>query len=863
MTAAIKTRQEAERAVRSERALVINSRKTAAETVQRARVDLSEANRELATVKAELRGRSQLASGRRQTPVSYGERLKAAEDRVTNARDTLAQARTAAADVPKITEKSGPAMNAASQKRLDTALGEYEKAKTSYSRAMESARRSEIASGKLFGRNENTIAVGQWRNRFYPKEDYDRLVEVVGGFSGVAKPKPNVLAKGFEGVGNLTRYAASVGDFAAPFVQGLPVLARNPVAWGKATARHYQAFLDPSAQARFVEQHLPTFQKMAQNGVPVGDVEFFKAGGASGEIAAIGRNIDKIPGGGMVTRPIAAVGKQTAGRFGAAYGTFLSSARALLWESVEKGWKGTDAELAQYMRNMTGGLDTRALAVGPNQRAVESTWLAFSPRLLRSTTALIADAATGVVKTAIPGQAANAAQMEAARTLAQLAAGTGAVYVATGLAMGKDWEEIQEGLNPLNGKRFLSYQVNGDWIGVGGQVRAITQFAANLMANPAAMADMSGDNPLIAFYMSRGAPALNTAGGLMEVMGADVLRYEDIDSLPDLAAHIGSSAMPFALQGILEGQNIESTLIGLVGGRTSPETPTDKLNAIAQQIIDPKTSQPYGKDFYDSEPRIRDLIKQKYPHLWTDAVAKGGEERQRAEGLRSELNAQQQAEDAKFLAGEVSREDWLKAYRDRQDELFYRQKEIYGNTEFEAGDTPLDRYYAERERLTDPETGRLDDAGWQGLDEWLAAQPESDQEYVNDNRGLGGTELVRAYRDVQKLQSQYYELPKYRGYTADEAQTIDALWQEARNNSRSAEPAQMLRSLRKLTQGGETDPSIVKGVRRRILGMLRQTRDRERFRKKHRELNYFYGSGPLTEEEVSALTMMTDRKKAA
>lgn len=737
--------------------------------------------------------------------------------------------------------------------RLDAARAQYDKAKRAYSKAMEAARRSEIAPGKLFGKQEGTIAVGQWRNRFFPREDYERLVDVVGGFGGVAKPKANVVAKAFEGVGNVTRYTASVGDFAAPFVQGLPALARNPIAWGKATAKHYQAFFDPTVQSRFVNDHLETFQWMSQHGIPIGDPEFFTAGGPTGEIAAIGRAVEKIPGGSLVTKPIAAAGKQTAGRFGAAYGTFLGTVRANLVEGLRKGWKGTDAELAQYIRNMTGGLDSRALGVGPSQRGIESTWLAFSPRLLRSTVALVGDAAQGVAKTAIPGMAANAAQREAARTLLQLAAGATGAYVATGLALGKDWEEIEEGLNPLNGKRFLSYQVNGDWIGVGGQVRALTQFAANLAVDPLKLGEMSGDNPLVAFYMTRGAPALNTAGGIAEIAGADVLRYEDIESFPDLVKHIGTGALPFALQGVMEGQNVETTLLGLTGARTSPETPTDKLNAIAQKILDPKTGQPNATDFYDSEPRIRDLIKQKYPHIWQDAVAKGSEQRQRAEQMRSELNAQQAAEDEQFLAGQVSREDWLKSYRDRQDELFFRQKEIYGDSDFARGDTPLDRYYAERERLTDPATNRLTDEGWRQLDKWLAQQSPEDRDYIESNRGLGGTPLVRAYREVQKLQDSYYSLPKYRGYTADESVQIDELWQVARNNSRSTEPAAMLAALRKATRGEAINPRVMAGTRRRILGMLTQANLRAKFKKAHPSLDFFYGQGPLTAEEIAAL----------
>ena len=448
--------------------------------------------------------------------------------------------------------------------QIDAARQQFNVAKNARTKAMEAARKKEAAPASIFGGNvAETIPIAQWRNRFFKREDADALTDAIGRFNRKGAVSPaDWAAKGIGTLANYTRFLASVGDFAMPFIQGLPVLARNPVAWGRSTLRHYQAWFDPTVQSRYIRDHLDTFQEMAQNGVPIGDPEFFAALRQGGGLPA-GRVLEVLPKGQAVRGAAQQVGRQTFGRFQASYNTGLGVARANLWEAS----KLPITERAQWVRNMTGGLDARALGVGPNQREVEGMWLAFSPRLLRSTAALIGDAV----------QPWTPEGRESLRTLAQLAAGATGIYVATGKALGKSDEEIQEGLNPLNGKRFMAHEVNGDWIGVGGQIRSMTQLVARGINDPESLASADPfDNPLLAFYQSRGAPATQAAGGIAEfATGADLAPFEDIDSLPDLVKHLGTSALPFAVQGYLEGQQPFTTGAGLVGARTSAPTLTD------------------------------------------------------------------------------------------------------------------------------------------------------------------------------------------------------------------------------------------------------------------------------------------------
>ncbi|KKL18137.1 hypothetical protein LCGC14_2478530, partial [marine sediment metagenome] len=171
------------------------------------------------------------------------------------------------------------------------------------------------------------------------------------------------------------------------------------------------------------------------------------------------------------------------------------------------------------------------------------------------------------------------------------------LYVLSGMALGKDWDEIGEGLNPLNGKRFLSHEVNGQWIGIGGQVRAITQLLAvfgesavtggvKLVTGdpkgaaaeftPFLSADMM-ENPLLRVWSGRGAVGLGIAAGTIEATtGADTVPFEDIDGLPELGLHIGTSALPFTLQARMEGANWTAVAFEVQGFRTSPQTLSEK-----------------------------------------------------------------------------------------------------------------------------------------------------------------------------------------------------------------------------------------------------------------------------------------------
>jgi len=668
---------------------------------------------------------------------------------------------------------------------VQSAKETYWSAKKAYTRAMESARKAEVAPGNLFGQAEETIPIASWRNRFFPREQADALNEALGSFLRPAQ-KASPFARGLEVTGNYIRFLSAVGDFAEPFIQGLPTLAYRPNVWAKSALRHYQAFFDPTVQARFMRQHLETFQKMAQHGAPIGDPEFFAALTREGGFSA-GKLLEILPKGAEARKLLQQGGKQSFGRFQASYNTGLGSNRAYLYESLQPTWKGTEDELWQFIKNMTGGLDSRALGVGPSQRGFESVWLAFSPRLLRSTAALITDAAR---PTTAQGQAA----LKALAGLATFATGT---YVLTGLVLGKSWEEIGTGLNPTEGKKFLAHEINGDWIGVGGQVRAISQFLAHGFSAIAPggepiesfVSTSQFENPVLRFYSSRGAPAMNIVGGLVEAgTGLNVMPFDQVDSGPDLIKHLGTSALPFAIQGKLEGEQWATTGAALVGARTQAETPYEKRD----KARDEAAQRMFGKNWEDLLQGEQNKVRAAEPalrELETTAIELGAERgydySQRTQDYRAQKDTRAQEGERLLEADPTGREwaGWRKTVGIQLNTVWEMLTQQYGIKEEPREPKFVEDLLAERYWNLEPDAnndGIISNAEWREYDsqaEAILSEAKDvgvSEDYIKhgyrgqmwpNNPNLQSIE--ERYQQAKEIAREYYDIPAKIGMSAE------------------------------------------------------------------------------------------------
>lgn len=620
---AAKALKEAQRANRSQRSLVPGTRARIDVELLRDQKILGRA--EAALARAEQAAKDNAKRMKRDTPAAGLQgRVDAARARVDEFRTKIAQTEDARKNLPKVRAAEGPALTPASAAMVRAAQTEWHAAKAAYSRALDGIQRAEVLPGSVFGNAQHTIRVGHWKGKFLPEDaDYLKLAEHVNTLTGRALPaKLDPFSKTTQDFANVVRFASATGDMAMPFIQGLPLLGQNPVLWAKMAYAHYRAALDPSFGGRYLRDRLATLQEMAQHGIPVGDVEQFAAVSGTGMASLIRK--------GAATR----AGKQTVGRLQAAYDVGLTSSRVQLWEALKPVWDGSVDDLARYVRNMTGGLDSASIGIPPTQRAIESVWLGFSPRLMRSTLALV-------------GMAANPnspAGRQAARSLLGLAAfATTALTTANigiGLASGESEEQIRDrvkaSLDPLAGKRFLSMNINGQNIGVGGQVRAITQFVANATTNPGGFATANAyENPLVAFYLSRGAVGVNLAGTLIEGATGErvnALPYEQIDSLPDAVMSLGTSFLPFVVQAQLEADSLSAieraqlATLGFAGTNVNEDSPTDEINKVSAERYD-------GRPFGELTGTEQQALETEFADLFTRR-----DERRKETGGRDERN---------------------------------------------------------------------------------------------------------------------------------------------------------------------------------------------------------------------------------
>jgi len=507
----------------------------------------------------------------------------------------------------------------ATRKQLGKDEAELGRAKAARAKQLKSLRNAGAETGSIFGDAPENIGIKVWRDKIFKQEDWDELKKL---FDSKYGDSPWKVLRVIDRIGQSIRFLSSGFDLGAPFIHGLPVLFRHPDVWRKATAAHYAAFFDPSVQSRMIRDNLQTYQEMAYYGIPIGDVEIFSAIKRGGGLnpkdlekmlakkfpsvtnskilkdTMLGKGIKgTYRGAGFATG-------QVTGRFQASYSSFLATSRMLMYKGMRDSWlksgnaDSTLPELAAYIRNMTGGLDSRALGVSANIRAIESTWLAFSPRLLRSTFALVSDAVSYLpseVKGKITGKAVASARQQAAfKALGAYLVGSTGLYLSAelslGLAKGHSMERIgndmQQGLNPLNGSKFLSVEIGGQNIGIGGQIRAITQLmgtvGSTFVPGGKDFKDLfTGDvleNPILQYLSYRGAVGVNAFRTILEgTSGVDAQPFDKVDSKPDIAWHLFENSLPFALQGAMEGDNAWGIATGMLGLRTSPQSGNQEM----------------------------------------------------------------------------------------------------------------------------------------------------------------------------------------------------------------------------------------------------------------------------------------------
>ena len=318
--------------------------------------------------------------------------------------------------------------------------------------------------------------------------------------------------------------------------------------------------------------------------------------------------------------------------------------------------------------------------------------------------------------------------------------------------------------------------------------------------------------------------------------------------------------MPIWIGQVFEGVRVGETPGRTFTGATFETAGMNLYQRRPQEDLDRVARSRHGEDFFDLSRSQQQGIKDDLPSLWRRSVQAGSEERQEAELAKDVMRDRQEERDGILLDGTMPRERWLSAYYDGQRDLAARLEQIYNPDQerelpFEDPDNAFERYI----NKIHEHTGPGDVVDWDAVNIWREGLDRDDEQYISDNTGVDRTLLAQVFKTVATTHRKLLALPKYRGYTGEQAKEIDDLWQRVRNEadipdgaSSSLFRARMIQAYDALDTDAEEE--VAEGVRRRIIGVLRQTTDRQKFRSKHPELKLFYGSGPLTDAEQKDLS---------
>lgn len=494
-----------------------------------------------------------------------------------------------------------------------------------------------------------------------------------------------------------------------------------------------------------------------------------------------------------------------------------------------------------------------------NSRATDAETLAsFAPNFTR---AHIETVAAALSKGGIEGNMARE------YLLTMLGAGGGLV-AGVAAAQGRDMAEV---LHPLSlddlkdGKirinpNFMSVRAFGQDVKVFGKYDSLMRLLA-ITSDAGLRSALEGDAMQLfdaVGYASggMGSPAASFLTSLVKgetFEGAAPLSPEGLASNvipftgPEVVGGLASAGQNIARGEFgAAGSDLGAVSILAAGGKASPVT--------AREYLDIETQKRFGVDYKDTDKFQRRELEAQRPNLVEAYERSARGTTLEAQKVKDEYQTLQENRDEGLLSGAIKRDDWVNQYYDDLVAKRAKLEQIYGSDKITKPKNALEKYIKVLQESEDPATGLMDR---DKVDAGMASFTKEEMAYVDSRVGMDDTPIAAVFREVRKTRRERTELPKYRGFTADQAEDIDELWQEVRNNARSADELDMLRALRYyLATNTGLDGAVVAGVRQRINGRLRQVKAREMFDRAHPEQRIFYGSGKLTQAERAALLEM-------
>jgi hypothetical protein len=605
------------------------------------------------------------------------------------------------------------------------------------------------------------------------------IIEKALGMTGVDKFK--VLGQLVAQANDIPRMMLATFDVSPALLQGQILLAYNPRVWLRSVGLGIANFFDKGkGWQQFMDAHKETVRKIANYGPQLGSVESSVGVQESGLLT--GR---KFQGDGVL--------KRATRKFGENYDRTLTASRVLMAESLMRDTMSEKEkyDVMSFINEMTGTVSYARTNATETQRVWENALL-FSPRYTRATLALLSDVARGGIKGKLARQA-----------LGKWAAAGLLLYLAICKALGQE-----PNLDPREGGKWLTFEVAGNNIGIGGAVYSTLRTGGKMAAELLTGQPGEAVATLRKYLLSRGSPITSTMYKFL--MREDYIG-KPLDTLPELTRDwLKTNMVPTWLQATLEqgaigdpnaqkGEGTVAMLTGLTGLRSYPVSAATARNAAREEYA----QEWYGKKYDDLSAVEKARINSEAPGMAEKVQAAqqvGIEHRNPYSMFWDDVaNVRQKYEDEIALLtsqlehGQLSGNAYREAVQQREllrakvPEQLKQTAQYKGKVEDyteEEPTTPVDRfineYYDIPTKYTDPATGVGDAAKIVKARELL--KQAYDTEVVDEAMAFINRNRSPEYVEAQKQWAEYQAIPQYLGMTraqqdaANQASTTIRSW---------------------------------------------------------------------------------------
>ena len=594
------------------------------------------------------------------------------------------------------------------------------------------------------------------------------------------EPNVNKMLTDVNRVNAVVRFWKLAGDISPLGIQLIFLAGSNPVIYVGAAAAIPKMLFDPTWISKLLTENKDLIDRHPGMLLSSSGNEFTEAMAKGGMLSTdlqvwpkqegVAKKVAKLP-----FRIIGKTGATVLQPWQRVFEGLVDYAGLKMAESLEHLAKTPSdmAEVDQYINEFRGLTSSAKLGVGPNWRAAETATI-LAPRYNRAIAALLYDAFKGA---ASGGQSGIRSRL-AIQGLTKGILAISAMTVALSMALGEDEEDIKEHFDP-NSSRFFTWSIGGTNIGPGTKIRSIVKLIAQSIDNPAALMQLSMDNPALRFLRGNMAPV--PGGALSLLTGKDYIGDPVRSDAATFAREmIAKNFLPIWVENVLyEGGSISQRLLRgageFFGGRTYPETESDQVTRLRERY----SAKDYGKKYEDLNNEERNTLRRNHDDLSEIEAAarkqyaeKGSDverfyfnEKERiTEARNSKLNEAAQA----YLDGSITKYEYDKqrAYirpyysggrevlwsvKETFDEYSVKQMEKWIDENIKPEDKALGEYQEYRGSLIEGAELPVD---WDLVERELLARlsqyPVKIQEYITANLNSWINDLPPAAKQVEE-----------------------------------------------------------------------------------------------------------------